>query len=214
MASEIIATKINKVTITPPASGSVLTIADGKTLTVTETATLDEAVAMSSKAPKASPIFTGDVTLAGNVTNATLPAFLAFNSADDANQTGNGAEVTIDFDTEVFDQGNNFAADKFTAPVAGKYHFDAQVTIYNMSVAMSVCTLKLITTNRTYLKYWSSPAFTVGQKVNLPFSVLADMDVGETAYVTLLIDGGADNTVYILGHATLLYTYFSGHLVS
>jgi len=43
---------VNKVTITPPATGSTLTIADGKTLTVTQNTSLDEAVAMSSKAPK------------------------------------------------------------------------------------------------------------------------------------------------------------------
>jgi hypothetical protein len=35
---------INKVTITPPATGSTLTIADGKTLTVGENVNLDEAV--------------------------------------------------------------------------------------------------------------------------------------------------------------------------
>ena len=39
-----------------------LTGTDGKTITVTQDTSLDEAVAMSSKAPKASPAFTGDVT--------------------------------------------------------------------------------------------------------------------------------------------------------
>ena len=40
---------INKVTITQPAAGSTLTIADGKTITCTQDTSLDEAVAMSSK---------------------------------------------------------------------------------------------------------------------------------------------------------------------
>jgi len=40
-----------------------LTGTDGKTITVTQDTSLDEAVAMSGKAPKASPTFTGTVTM-------------------------------------------------------------------------------------------------------------------------------------------------------
>ena len=39
-----------------------LTGTDGKTITVTQDTSLDEAVAMSSKAPKASPVFTTQIT--------------------------------------------------------------------------------------------------------------------------------------------------------
>lgn len=44
-----------------------LTGTDGKTLTLTQDTSLDEAVAMSSKAPKASPTFTGVVTMPASV---------------------------------------------------------------------------------------------------------------------------------------------------
>jgi hypothetical protein len=40
MASEVLATKINHVTITQPATGSTLTIAEGKTLTISDDTTL------------------------------------------------------------------------------------------------------------------------------------------------------------------------------
>jgi hypothetical protein len=60
-----------------PASGDLqnctaypgLAITAGKTITATESTSLDEAVSMSSKAPKASPVFTGDVkgTTAGAI---------------------------------------------------------------------------------------------------------------------------------------------------
>ncbi|MFH1739785.1 MAG: hypothetical protein ABIH23_12305 [bacterium] len=58
-----------------PASGNLqnttaypgLAITAGKTITVTQNTSLDEAVAMSSKAPKASPTFTGLVTTAGQI---------------------------------------------------------------------------------------------------------------------------------------------------
>ena len=44
-----------------------LSVTAGKTITATENTSLDEAVAMSSKAPKASPTFTGLVTTAGQI---------------------------------------------------------------------------------------------------------------------------------------------------
>jgi len=61
------------------------------------------------------------------MTNSSQPCFLAFNSATDNDQTGAGAIPTIDFDTEVFDQGNDFTADTFTAPITGRYLFAATV---------------------------------------------------------------------------------------
>lgn len=51
---------INGNTVT--AGTGTLTMSAGKTLTVSETANIDEAVNLSSKAPKASPTFTGTVT--------------------------------------------------------------------------------------------------------------------------------------------------------
>jgi len=50
------------------------------------------------------------------------PSFLAYNSVTDAN-IAVGSNVVIDFDTEVFDVGSNFASDIFTAPVTGKYFY-------------------------------------------------------------------------------------------
>lgn len=64
------------------AAGKVLTYlntitftgTDGKTITVTQDTSLDEAVAMSSKAPKASPSFTGNITVeVGSVYKGTYP---------------------------------------------------------------------------------------------------------------------------------------------
>ncbi len=54
---------INGNTIT--AGTGIVTISAGKTITATQDTTLDEAVAMSSKAPKASPTFTVGVGIGG-----------------------------------------------------------------------------------------------------------------------------------------------------
>ena len=38
------------------------------------------------------------------------PAFLAYNSTTDTDVTGAGTGVTVDFDTEIFDQRENFSS--------------------------------------------------------------------------------------------------------
>lgn len=67
----------------------------------------------------------------GYVTGAKQPGFHAYNSADDSGITTN--VTAVDFDTENYDTLGNFAADTFTAPVAGMYLVTANLVIYNNS---------------------------------------------------------------------------------
>ena len=66
-----------------------LAVTAGKTITATQDTSLDEAVAMSSKAPKASPSFTGLVTTAGQI---AFPA--TANPSADANTLDDYEEGT------------------------------------------------------------------------------------------------------------------------
>ena len=154
---------------------------------------------------------TGTLGVSGIVTMPAQPAFLAYNSASDLNVTGNGAVATVDFDTEIFDQGSNFAADTFTAPVTGRYRFSTSVFLEGI-VAATNFNLSLVTSNRTILLFANTGAYTGDQSV--AGSVLCDMDAADTAYVTVTVSGMAGNTADIVGAATsTLYTYFSGELV-
>jgi hypothetical protein len=156
-----------------------------------------------------------EITLSGPtrcdniLTGNAQPAFLAYNSATDSNQTGNGAVVTVDFDTEVFDQSSNFAADTFTAPVDGRYRLSAAVSLATTTSA-SISVVTLITTNRSYLL--ERKAGLAGYNI-LGGSVIADMDASDTAYITLQVSGEAGDTVAVGGNASTLITYFSGELV-
>lgn len=70
---------------------------------------------------------------AGVLTPSSLlmhSGFLAYNSADD---TGVANGTAIDFDTEVYDEGGDFASDTFTAPATGRYRFDVAVQVSNVS---------------------------------------------------------------------------------
>ncbi len=150
----------------------------------------------------------------GEITYPLQPAFLAFNSATDTNQTGAGATATVDFDTEVFDQNGDFSADTFTAPVTARYYLSSMVNFSSLTAAMTTLNTTIVTSNRTYYigDINTGTARDGGSQLSSGSSALADMDVGDTATVQVLIANGAGNTAGITGSATLLLTYFSGHL--
>lgn len=149
----------------------------------------------------------------GDVTMPLQPAFLAYNSVTDTDVTGAGTVATVDFDTEVFDQGNDFAADTFTAPVVGRYLFEVSVMLQQFGAGANDMRLTLVTSNRSYRHSTVNPPV-AGNDQFYTFSVLADMDAADTATVTVVVSGMAGNTVDIFGSATNMDTRFSGHLVA
>lgn len=137
----------------------------------------------------------------GRYNSATLqPGFLAYNSALDS--VANGG--TVDFDTEVYDDGGNFAADAFTAPVTGRYHFCA--TVYYSDNSASTYGLRLLTSARSY-QIDVSGATTAGVSSGC---VYADMSASHVAYLQVLT---GDVDIDIEGGSSPMVTYFSGRLV-
>jgi hypothetical protein len=160
---------------------------------------------------------TGNATIGGNaVVTGTLsgtrinsftaqPGFLAYNSADDAGVL-NGA--TVQLDTEVYDDAGNFAGSVFTAPVTGRYLFCGGINTSNYSSA-GTAGLTLFTSNRSYM--FASGEVVTGAGVSYRFSgsVIADMDVGDTASLRATLSVG---TVTVLGGAPG-GTWLSGRLI-
>lgn len=140
-------------------------------------------------------------------------AFLAYNSVSDTNQTGAGAVVTVDFDTEVFDQDDDFLNDTFTAPITARYQLDAHVSLDLLSTAATIASIRIVTTNRTYIQDKGLNPKAGALQTAMAISCVADMAVGNTAIVQVVVSGMAGNTITILGHATSLFTTFSGHLI-
>ena len=74
------------------------------------------------------------INSSGEMTNTTQPSFKAYLAADVANATGDGTAYVIAFDTESWDQGGDFAANTFTAPVTGKYRFSYTISVDDLLV--------------------------------------------------------------------------------
>ena len=158
-----------------------------------------------------SPTFVG-LTLSDNYTNSGQPAFLAVNSANDDNVTGNGTVVTVDFDTEIFDQGADFSADTFTAPVTGRYLITAAVRLGGITVAADDTLIQFVSSNRAYQSVY---VFTnsIPSSFVITINAVADMDASDTVNVQVRVQGEASDVVDITGSAAP-QTYFSGCLLA
>lgn len=181
----------------------------------------------------------GDITLIGDGTNDIIcknsttdlltitdngdrllpfqPAFLVLNSANDTNRTGNGAEVLVDYNSETFDIGGNFASDQFTAPITGRYYLRATVRIGNISTLMTTALLSLVTLNRIYRFKIAARAITnssnPGANWQCMIGMYTDMDASDIASCTVLIANGSGNTATIIGSTTQITSCFCGVLV-
>lgn len=140
------------------------------------------------------------------------PNFLAYAPADVLNQTGNGNQVTVAF-AEIFDDNNNFNSNTFTAPITGRYQLNATVSLSVLTVAATLTSLRIVTSNRTYLIQKGLNPKVGGLQDAITLSVIADMDAADTATVTIQVDGMAGNTATVVGNATNMWTTFSGSLV-
>ena len=145
---------------------------------------------------------------AGVVSMPAQPAFQVGATSTQSNKT-TGTDHTVLFGGETFDVGSNFASNTFTAPVTGKYQLTANVRADQLDSAAAYYHIKIKTSNRDY---WSifDPDF--GQDAtywHLSYSILADMDAGDTAYVAFTQSGGTAQAD-IDGDAK--YTNFSGYL--
>ena len=147
----------------------------------------------------------------GAVTKPSNPAFLARNSSTDSNVTGNGTEATIDFDTEVFDQGGDFASDTFTAPVTGRYQLNVSCEVSGVTSSHTVGQLQIKTSNRTIMADQNDTFQSAGSNGQCMYhgSFLADMDAGDTVTCTMTVHNGSQ-VVDILANNT----HFSGFLAS
>ena len=155
----------------------------------------------------------GDLDVGGTYTNDTQPAFLARNTSVDSSKAKDTYH-TVDFNSEVYDQANNFSSDTFTAPVTGKYLLSTQVRLDDIQIDANWYSLEIITSNRNYRRFIDPVGFdTQVDHFGMSLTVVADMDATDTAYVRVYQSGGTTSTLDIEAHSTNLDTFFSGYLL-
>jgi len=128
------------------------------------------------------------VTQSGEMTLPLQPAFLAVEASTTSNATGNGTVVDLAIDTEIFDQNGDYNATTgiFTAPVTGRYQFNATVGLNDLTGTSGV--IFISTSNRTYVSAFSVDS---GETMSANISVIADMDAADVAQPSVLVSGGS-----------------------
>jgi len=146
----------------------------------------------------------------GAVTKPLQPAFHAHKNGTDVTNIATG-DSTITWSAERFDQNGDFSSSTFTAPVTGKYFLQLNIRLQEVDISADYIYFAIKTSNQDY-SYIFDPDFGDSDPnyFSVSLSVLADMDVNDTAYIRYSQGSGAAQTD-IDGNQE--YTWFAGHLV-
>lgn len=151
------------------------------------------------------------MTQDGEITRPLQPSFLAHVGSHSADVTGDGTNITVEFDSERFDLGGNFNTGTytFTAPVTGKYRLSVGINCV-IDATHEFILLQLITSNEEYRRYTHVNATPIVWGSNT-VTVECDMDASDTALVKLQVGTGNKN-VEPSDTSTVAWNYFSGSL--
>ena len=136
------------------------------------------------------------------------PAFLVQPSAAQENFAAD-EWVEIAWGTEVFDIGGNFASNTFTAPISGKYEFNAAVFLSTLDIDAAEYNLQIVTTQASYYIGYVDSNLVGSADFNgkLGNSIILPMDAGDTAVIQIKQTGGAAQS------DILVTSHFSGYLI-
>ena len=126
----------------------------------------------------------------GAVTKPLQPCVLVNPNATQTNFAVN-ADVTVLWQTEVFDIGGDFASNTFTAPVTGKYLVSYSVRLENLDSASAYYYVGLVASNRGYYPIMSPDQFAADVPYwSMTGSITIDMDTSDTFYVIVRQNNG------------------------
>lgn len=145
---------------------------------------------------------------AGRVTQIRQPSFSASLDADQVNATGDGTAFTIPYDVEQYDQSSDFAANTFTAPIAGKYRFNWTISVDDLLVGHTK--MEVTVGGQTVCRV--NPYAIADSDGFCLLNGSVDLSLAASATVTMVVTiTGSTKTVTVKG-TTTSGTFLSGQL--
>lgn len=139
-------------------------------------------------------------TSAGIVSTPSQSSLSYYVSADQANATGDLTEFLVPFDTQDYDNQSEFntGTSLFTATVAGIYHVDAIVLLYNIAAGHNVGNVKVYQNANIWYQSQYNPeaSMDVANQFSSSVSTCLKLAVGDTVKITVQV-GGSTKTVGI-----------------
>ena len=153
----------------------------------------------------------------GAITKPTHPCFGVAVTTTISNITGNNDGYIVVWNTELFDQGSNVSGSTFTAPVAGKYWFEAQLMLNGVASNHNEGYIRIKTTNGTikeYINYFKPSDNETGTNSFTPIAItcMVDMAANQTMVVDLKVMGGSK--IIDIDGSTNYHSRWSGYLVA
>ena len=130
----------------------------------------------------------------GHVLKPLQSAFLAEKDSAAQNNIPVDANTTVTFNSEIFDVNGDFADPKFTAPVTGKYLLTAKVRVDEIDTGANFYSMDIVTSNRDYADIYRLESSGDPDYFTFAFSVVADMDAGDTALMRVGQNGGSQQS--------------------
>ena len=153
------------------------------------------------------------IALASIVNLSTQPCFGVSEGGNLTNKTGDGTAFVVTWDTELFDQGNNFSSPTFTAPIAGVYAFYATVRMTGLGAGNTTGSLS-ITQNGTVVSSKNINPFAVYSATTLIANISVEgiikASANDTFEVVYTVSGGT-KIVGIQGSQA--FNFFVGNLI-
>ena len=152
---------------------------------------------------------TATIDSANRFTNTSQPCFSAYNSGGMTDCTGDGTIVSpVIFDTAFFDQAANYAANVFTAPVAGKYLFGTTLQLKDVGAAHTQLIVLLNYAATTISLVDCNPGAMVDSAAHLTVngSIIVSLATGQTASIYLSVSGGL-KVVDVVARNSTFYGY-------
>jgi hypothetical protein len=127
----------------------------------------------------------------GEMTKSLQPCFRIGSGTQNNISTSVNNDVV--FDSEVFDIGNNFASNTFTAPVTGKYFLSVLIRLNQVDSASSYIQCSILGSNRNTTIFTFDNGADLNadaDNVTISGSTVLDMDANDTSSVRIRIQGG------------------------